>query len=168
MNTSSPHCAPRTPRHRLPALCLALAATLATTLAAAQKGDFPGVEKLMSPEQYQAAGLDKLSPKEREALNRWLLGYTAGEAQALRSTSEAVRQAEQDIRIEAQISGDFDGWEGKTLFRLDNGQVWRQRLDGRFVYRGDDRRVRIEKNFLGYFRMVHVASGRAIGVTRIK
>jgi hypothetical protein len=28
--------------------------------------------------------------------------------------------------IESEIDGDFDGWEGHTIFRLKNGQVWQQ------------------------------------------
>ncbi|GAB3282997.1 hypothetical protein [Parahaliea aestuarii] len=149
-------------RHLFP-LCLAFTAALAS----AQPKDFPGIEQLMSPEDFRAAGLDKLSPAEREALNRWLVGYTAGEAQALRESSEEVKQAEQDIRIEAEVKGDFSGWSGDTLFPLDNGQLWRQRLDGRFPYSGSDRRVVIEKNFFGFFRLTHVESGKSIGVTRV-
>lgn len=28
--------------------------------------------------------------------------------------------------IESQIDGDFNGWEGETVYRLTNGQVWQQ------------------------------------------
>ena len=28
--------------------------------------------------------------------------------------------------IDSQIDGDFNGWEGETIYRLQNGQVWRQ------------------------------------------
>lgn len=34
-------------------------------------------------------------------------------------------------RIESQIDGEFTGWRGDTVFRLTNGQVWRQR---RYAY----------------------------------
>ena len=40
----------------------------------------PDVRVLMTPEEFQAAGLDKLSPQELEALNRWVVRYTAGDA----------------------------------------------------------------------------------------
>lgn len=29
-------------------------------------------------------------------------------------------------RIESQIDGEFTGWSGDTVFRLTNGQVWKQ------------------------------------------
>ena len=28
--------------------------------------------------------------------------------------------------IETTISGDFNGWDGETIFKLDNGQIWQQ------------------------------------------
>lgn len=28
--------------------------------------------------------------------------------------------------IESTIEGDFEGWEGETLFKLVNGQIWQQ------------------------------------------
>jgi hypothetical protein len=28
--------------------------------------------------------------------------------------------------IESNIDGDFEGWEGETIFKLDNGQIWQQ------------------------------------------
>jgi hypothetical protein len=28
--------------------------------------------------------------------------------------------------VETSISGDFHGWDGDTLFKLDNGQIWQQ------------------------------------------
>ena len=28
--------------------------------------------------------------------------------------------------IESTISGDFEGWSGETIFKLDNGQIWEQ------------------------------------------
>jgi len=28
--------------------------------------------------------------------------------------------------VESRIEGDFNGWEGETIFKLDNGQIWQQ------------------------------------------
>ncbi|MBN7799020.1 hypothetical protein [Parahaliea mediterranea] len=151
-------------RFRPPFLALVLSFT---PLVDAQEKDFPGIEKLMTREEFQAAGLEKLSPAEREALNQWLIGYTVDDAQTLIHTSEEVKEADQGIRIEASVNGPFKGWYGDTVFSLDNGQTWRQRLSGNFAYHGDDRRVVIEKNFFGYFKLTHVATGRSVGVSRV-
>jgi hypothetical protein len=146
----------------------AVLALAATSLAAAQAEDFPGIRELMSPDEYEAAGLDKLSEAERKALDAWLLRYTAGEAETLRNTSDEVREAKQEVRIEARVRAPFEGWSGDTLFHLDNGQVWQQRLDGRFAYNGSEREVVLDKNFFGFWRLTHVATGRRVGVTRLR
>lgn len=36
--------------------------------------------------------------------------------------------------IESRVDGEFNGWEGETIFKLRNGQVWQQ-VDGRYKYR---------------------------------
>jgi hypothetical protein len=39
---------------------------------------------------------------------------------------ESRKDTPQDY-IESQIDGDFNGWEGKTIVKLINGQIWQQR-----------------------------------------
>ncbi|EED31889.1 hypothetical protein NOR53_3244 [gamma proteobacterium NOR5-3] len=140
-----------------------------TGTAAAADDDFPGFEKLMSKQEFADTGLKKLSGDELEALNQWLIRYTAGDAQILQTSSEAVREAEKDFAVESQITGDFSGWSGKTVFRLENGQVWKQRLSGRYPYRGPaNPKVVITKNFMGYYKMTLVDVDRSIGVSRVR
>ena len=139
--------------------------SLATTAA---DDAFPGVQKLMTAEEFKAAGLDKLNTQERQALDTWLTKFTATEAPALLETNEEVQEVQAAHVISANIKPPFDGWDGKTVFYLDNGQVWRQRLDGRMAYSGEDTAVEIKKNFLGFYKMRHIASDRSVGVSRIK
>jgi len=143
-------------------LCLAL---LFAVHAGADDKSFPGIEKLMSPEEYSAAGLDQLSTGELEALNAWLLRYTAGESEILRVKNEEVREAQKDFELVSRISGDFSGWDGETVFQLENGQVWRQRLRGRYFYSGSPQpEVRITRNYLGFYKLTVVETGKSIGV----
>jgi hypothetical protein len=115
-----------------PLLSLALLAALALSplAALAQKP----IERDMSPEEFKAAGLDKLSPEELARLNAWLgrkIDTAATEAATL-----AKDKVEQENRgffhfgksepIVARISGEFRGFGKGRTFTLDNGQVWRQ------------------------------------------
>ncbi|TCO75328.1 hypothetical protein [Chromatocurvus halotolerans] len=163
-------CREREGRRSARALVMRVGALLLGGVAgmAAAEGDFPGVEQLMNDTELRESGVHRLTDEERAALNAWLLRYTAGEADVLKRTSDTVREAMQNSRVEAAVTGDFEGWSGKTLFYLDNGQVWRQRLSGRFRYRGDERDVVIESNSLGFHRLTHVASGRNVGVSRVR
>ena len=142
--------------------------SLLTAPVSAADATFPGIDKLMTAEEYKASGLDKLNAQEREALDAWLMKFTATEAPALLETNEEVQEVQAEHVISANIKPPFDGWDGKTVFYLDNGQVWRQRLDGRMAYNGEDTAVEIKKNFLGFYKMRHIASDRSVGVSRIK
>lgn len=132
----------------------------------------------MTPDDYARAGLTKLSDEERRALDDWLARYESGELETARTQAvvEAVEEARSRIwqmqaaeRIEAKILGEFTGWSGQTVFRLDNGQVWRQRLPGRYRYDGPPNPVvEVSLNKMGFFVLAIKGSSRRTGVERIK
>lgn len=146
-----------------------LIVTLGSLLASATHAAPPPVETLMTPEDFAAAGLDKLSEAERAHLSAWLVRYregvTVGPAPA--KTPEQ-RAEEKEIEIVAKVVPKFTGWGGDTVFRLDNGQVWQQRQDGKLRYKGDDSTVVISQNFLGGYMLKHPATNRGVGVKRIQ
>ncbi len=131
-------------------LCALLLASC--TVLAQEDSTFPGVEALMTPEEYRAAGLEKLSPAERAALNSFLIRYTAEESQVLFNSDPEVKKAVEEQEIVSVIEGPFKGWTGDTVFRLENGQVWQQRLRGNYYYSGTSPEVRITKNFMGFYK----------------
>jgi hypothetical protein len=79
-----------------------------------------------------------------------------------------VDSPEDSDALHAKVLPPFRGWSGKTVFKLDNGQVWRQRVSGRHTYTGDDTRVIISKNRLGLYEMRLLDVDRAVGVRRVK
>ena len=80
--------------------------------------------------------------------------------------SEKTKQA--DSAFEARLTGDFTGWTGKTIFKLDNGQVWRQRSSANYRHRGSDRRVTFKKNWMGGWEMTVVSSGKTVLVRKVQ
>ena len=142
---------------------------LASYAGVAQDGSsFPGVEALMTPEEYRAAGLEKLTPAEREALNSFLIRYTAEDSQVLLNSDAEVKKAAEEQEIVSVIQQPFKGWSGDTVFRLENGQVWQQRQRGNYPYRGTNPEVRITKNFMGFYRMELTENGKAVAVKRLQ
>jgi hypothetical protein len=77
------------------------------------------VRQLMSASQFDAAGLRKLSDSELGALNTWIAQFAV---KLLTASGEGSTPAV----IESQIDGEFQGWDGETIFKLVNGQIWQQ------------------------------------------
>ena len=101
------------------------------------------VRDLVSASQFHVTGLDQLSPQQLAAFNGWLATYDAPAAAApaaaaptpvppassSASFGQEMLQAQQNSepdRIESRILGTFTGWNGRTTFRLENGQIWQQ------------------------------------------
>jgi hypothetical protein len=130
----------------------------------------PDVRALMTADEFRAAGLERLTPAELEALSRWLLRYTATQASELRENSEFVREEIRKVEqegVRTRIVGEFRGWDGDTVFRLENGQVWKQRLPGQWHYVASSPEVELSKNFMGFWMLRVLDADRAVGVTRI-
>lgn len=115
-----------------PLLPLALLAALALSPLAARAQQ--PIEREMTPQEFKAAGLDKLSAEELAKLNQWLgrkIDTVVTEA-----TAQAKDKVEEENRgffhfgsnepIVARMTGQFRGFAKGREFTLDNSQVWRQ------------------------------------------
>jgi len=156
---------------------LLLTVLLLSTSAPALLGDDPpNVKSLMTPQDFSESGLDKLSPAELEHLSEWVERYREGavvgpevkkKPSQMNEEEKAEYQEKMDAEIVAKVVPAFVGWSGKTVFKLDNGQVWVQRMPGTFRYNGPDSTVKLTRNVLGRYVMTHEASNRSIGVKRV-
>jgi len=84
------------------------------------------IQDVMTPAEFKAAGLNKLSPEELQKLNAWLQGYreVAEKAAAKKATSVASR-TKLDLLV-SRVDGTFNGLTGRTVIRLEDGTVWKQ------------------------------------------
>jgi hypothetical protein len=139
----------------------------------AASGDkFPGVKQVLTPEQYAAAGLSKLSPDEVAKLDESLRGYFNGatEKAATQAASKAVDEAvkthkvQPPVLIESKIVGTVAGWKQDTVFVLENGQHWKTtEIERRYFTPLTNPDVFIVKDMFGY--KMAIAGG---GVTRVR
>ena len=85
-----------------------------------------GVQQMMTPEEFTAAGLNKLSPEERQKLDAWLQGYR----ETTEKTTEkkvAARTARTKLdTLLSRVDGSFSGLGGQTVIKLEDGTVWKQ------------------------------------------
>ena len=133
----------------------------------AKSGNWDGLKKMMTAEEYEKTGLDKLSPEELKLLDRWFLKFLAHESEQLVKADKKIKKLQQQ-GVRRHIMGKFKGWTGKTVFRLDNGEVWKQRLGGRYAISLENPEVEISKNLFGFYEMKILKTGRRVGVTRVK
>jgi hypothetical protein len=87
------------------------------------------IEQVMTPGEFKAAGLNKLSAEELQKLNAWLQGYRevaekAAEKKATART-EKVEHTKMDMLV-SRVDGTFNGLTGRTVIRLEDGTVWKQ------------------------------------------
>ena len=84
------------------------------------------IQQMMSPGEFKAAGLDKLTPDELQKLDAWMQGYrqVAEQAGEKKGTARAER-TKMDL-IVSRVDGQFNGLTGRTVIRLEDGTVWRQ------------------------------------------
>ncbi len=134
---------------------------------AALAADDPDIRALMTEEEFAASGLSRLSDEEIEAINRWLIRYTAQDAEKMLDTSPAVQEIDNEA-IRSSIDGQFNGWNGPTRFHLKNGQIWETRSTRVYSYSAIDPEVEITKNWMGIFRMRILETGQAINVRRVQ
>ena len=80
-----------------------------------------------------------------------------------------AREAERQVdSIRSRIPGLFLGWAGDTVFRLENGQVWKQVESGDFGVRLQDPEVEISRGWLGGYFLRVEGLNRRVRVERIE
>jgi hypothetical protein len=81
------------------------------------------IESLMTVAEFKSCGLNKLTPDEIAHLDAWLVSFGGRVASAASDNAKPSRTPEV---TESEIDGEFHGWDGETIFKLANGQIWQQ------------------------------------------
>ena len=157
---------------------LALAGSLAGTAVA--QDAFSSLEEQMTGKEFSDAGLEKLSDEELAALNAWLRAHSVGTLDApnvayaeqgdLRGfESRESRSLREGGPIQSTLKGEFTGWDGNTVFELENGMIWKQDEKDTFYIRPIiDPQVVIEPGAFGTWRLSIVGYGSSVRVQRIQ
>jgi hypothetical protein len=88
------------------------------------------IKQMMTPEEFSAAGLDKLSSEQLEKLDAWLQGYRQSTEKkasevAEKKASERTARTKLDMLV-SRVDGTFEGLKGRTIIRLEDGTAWKQ------------------------------------------
>jgi hypothetical protein len=122
-------------------VCLGFCVLLACveTVRAAQPELSGSIKEMMSPEEFKAAGLNKLSADELQKLDAWLQGYRqVTEQTAEKKATARAERTKMDVLV-SRVDGSFYGLTGRTVIRLEDGTVWKQaNADDRFRPKNPD------------------------------
>ena len=99
---------------------------LAGSAHAAREEMSGSIQQMMTPAEFKAAGLNKLSPDELQKLDAWLQGYRqVAEQKAEKKATARAERTKMDL-IVSRVDGTFYGLTGRTIIRLEDGTVWKQ------------------------------------------
>jgi hypothetical protein len=134
--------------------------------------DLP-LDKILSKEEQTQIGILKLTENEKEKLRILIIekvisGYEKGKKDGIEQAAKIIESQQTTPNvIESQIDGDFEGWEGETIIKLMNGQVWQQSEYYYHYHYSFMPKVLIYRSGSGY-KMKVDGIERAIGVTKLR
>jgi hypothetical protein len=129
----------------------------------------PTLDQLITKDQQVKLGVPSMRLDQREALRQALIGlfqrgYQTGKKDGY---SLAARSSPQGGVVESQIDGDFEGWEGETIVKLVNGQIWQQ-VEFHYEYLYAFMPSVVIYPSAGGYKMKVEGSDQAVGVQRLR
>jgi len=146
---------------------------LAVSSSAFGQQAFSSLEEQMTGAEFKATGLEKLFPEELTALDNWVRAHSlatldapaAGAGAGAKTTTatgsgdargfENQKIADMDkTTITSKLVGKFNGWDGQTTFKLENGMIWQQSDKDKFYIKEiENPAVTIEPGAFGTWKL---------------
>jgi hypothetical protein len=124
------------------------------------------LEQLLTKDEQSTLGITTMSPEGKTAMRDALIrmyqqGYRAGQ-----TVNKPVAVTVPSV-IETQVDGEFSGWEGETIVKLINGQIWQQ-MEYHYEYHYAYMPKVLVYPSGGGFKMKIEGTEQAIGVQRLR
>jgi hypothetical protein len=114
---------------RLPATFLGLAIAFGFSLgwlpASMAQNEAGGIEQQMTPGEFKAAGLEKLTPAELAKLNGWMQGYREQVVKVAEKKASQRVEREKMSLIVSRVAGNWNGIAPGEVIQLENGSKWK-------------------------------------------
>lgn len=149
---------------------------------------FPGLKSILTPEEWERARLDRLSPDEIGVIDAALIRHLAGKQAAHEEQIGAMRQTVDEMSEERKrgvlqrfglpVFGDTNwrdlpplkakvvAWAGGNRFKLDNGQVWEGA--GPIPYELVGKDIEIQARPMGQFALIVEGANTTLRVMRLR
>jgi len=131
----------------MPALAIAIALSLGSVPFVRAQNETGNIQQAMSPEEFKAAGLEKLTPAELAKLNAWLQGF-----REKAEKKAAIRESRTKLQlIVSRIDGVWNGVGPGEIIRLEDGTAWKLgNKDEHYGGHADHPAVAIYKSIFGW------------------
>ena len=125
---------------------------------------------VMDEKTAVTTGIYKLSEKEQMALLAWLESSKKEIIKQEKRQNMGFKKEESErVAIQSQIIGEFNGWRGKKIFKLANGQVWKQAEKSSFyIPKRLDPNITIKPKSMNSWVLYVDGFGRGVRVKRVK
>ena len=148
---------------------LIIIVSLSLPLFAIANEGFSTLEEQMSGNEFNASGLNKLTPQELQVLNNWLSRHSVATLvqpkDEIHPVTNSVEEDERGFKkeekskmdrvpITSRLKGSFSGWNGSTIFALENGMIWEQDdKDNFYIKEVQNPEVTIDPGMFGKWRL---------------
>lgn len=149
-------------RSKSPLLALLLVASLSLGQAVAAFGEeASSLRQMMSPEEFRAAGLEKLTPQELAKLDAFIQGDREKVAQ------KATKREKLQLVV-SRVDGVITSITPRQIIRLEDGSTWKvAKTDFQFRGSADHPAAAAFKSFFGWkMRIANVAEIYVVPVHR--
>lgn len=138
-----------------------LACALSLGIIASARAEEGGLRQSMSPEEFKAAGLEKLTPNELAKLDAWIQGDRE-------KVAEKATRKEKLQLVVSRVDGVITSIAPRQIIRLEDGSQWKvAKTDFQFHGVADHPAAAAYKNIFGWkLRIVGVAELYVVPVGR--
>jgi hypothetical protein len=84
------------------------------------------IDQLLSQDQQLKLGVAAMSAEQQALLTQILVSMFRQGYQAGKSAGQPTALPPPSGVIESQVDGEFNSWDGDTIVKLTNGQIWQQ------------------------------------------
>ena len=139
---------------------------LVSGMASAKKNIFD----VMDEKTAVSTGIYKLSDPEQLALLDWLENSKKNIIKKEKKKNMGFKKEESEREeIKSTILGEFNGWKGKNIFKLANGQIWKQSEKSSFyIPKRLNPKITIKPKSMGAWVLYIDGFGRGVKVKRVK
>jgi hypothetical protein len=106
-------------------LAIALGFSLVCLPSSVAQNEAAGIEQQMTPSEFKAAGLEKLTPAELAKLNGWLQGFREKAVKVAEKKASQRAEREKMNLIVSRVDGIWNGIAPGVVIQLEDGSKWK-------------------------------------------